>query len=94
MTTQLPVVSHPHATGIPDGCVSLADIEYLLDTGRIDHVTLAGVPMVSLDGIRDYVRRHSVADYSGVRIVDSGSVMQSQRRTGCNNRNLDKKGGQ
>ncbi len=78
MTTQLPVVSRPHATGIPDGCVSLADIEYLLDTGRIDHVTLAGVPMVSLDGIRDYVRRHSVADYFGRTIVDSGS--------GCNPR--------
>ena len=65
MTTQLPVVSHPHATGIPDGCVSLADIEYLLDTGRIDHVTLAGVPMVSLDGIRDYLRRHDHLDGTG-----------------------------
>lgn len=62
MTTQLSVASRPHGPGIPDGCVSLADIEYLLDTGRIDHVTLAGVPMVSLDGIRDYLRRH---DYFG-----------------------------
>lgn len=43
----------------PDGCIALAEIEYLLDTGRIDYVVLAGTPMVSLEGIRDYLRRHA-----------------------------------
>ncbi len=66
MTTRLSVVSRPYATGISDGCVSPADIEYLLGTGRIDHVRLAGVPMVSLlDGIRDYLRRHTYSDGAG-----------------------------
>ena len=43
----------------PDGCIALAELEYLLDTGRIDHIVLAGTPMVSLEGIRDYLRRHA-----------------------------------
>ncbi len=45
--------------GCPDGCIALAELEYLLDTGRIDHIVLAGTPMVSLEGIRDYLRRHA-----------------------------------
>lgn len=49
-------------TDVPDGCIALVEIEYLLDTGRIDHVTLAGVPMVSLDGIRDYLARQTYSD--------------------------------
>ena len=65
MTAQLSAVSLPVAAVIPDGCVSLADIEYLLDSGRIDHVTLTGAPMVSLDGIRDYLRRHDHLDGTG-----------------------------
>lgn len=70
MTAQRPTASRPVVTGIPDGCVSLADIEYLLDTGLIDHVTLAGVPMVSLDGIRDYLRRHDHRDDTGAARLD------------------------
>lgn len=50
---------------MPDGCITLAEIEYLLDSGGIEHVILAGVPLVSLDGIRDYLQRHTYFDQTG-----------------------------
>lgn len=50
---------------MPDGCIAIADIEYLLDSGGIEHVILAGVPLVSLDGIRDYLQRHTYFDETG-----------------------------
>ena len=45
--------------GVPDGYVSITEIEYLLETRGIDHVVLAGIPMVSLDGLRSYAERHA-----------------------------------
>lgn len=56
MTNQL---AHRPLMGPPDEYVSIPEIEYLLAVGGIDHVVLAGIPLVSLDGLRDYVRRHS-----------------------------------
>lgn len=81
MTTQLPAVSRPAAAPIPDGFISLADIEYLLDTGRIDHVMLAGVPMVSLDGIRDYVRRHACIGDIGICDADEPKLFPDLHET-------------
>lgn len=39
--------------------IAMAEIDYLMETGRIDHITLAGIPMISLDGIRAYLTRHA-----------------------------------
>lgn len=56
--TQQTISNQPLAM-VPDDCIAVAEIEYLLDTGRIDYIEIAGTPMVSLDGIRDYLRRHA-----------------------------------
>ena len=45
-----------------NGCLSIAEIHYLIETGRIDHVILAGTAMVSLDGLRAYLERHADHD--------------------------------
>ena len=42
-----------------DGCVSIAEIEYLLATGGVDRIMLAGTALVSVDGLRGYLTRHS-----------------------------------
>ncbi len=47
-----------------DGCVSIAEIEYLISSGGIDHVTLAGTQLVSVDGLRGYLSRHSSHEVS------------------------------
>lgn len=49
---------------VPDGCIALAELEYLLNTGRIDYVVLAGTPVVSVEGIRDYLQRHAGPEHS------------------------------
>ena len=47
-----------------DGCVSIAEIEYLIAIGGIDHVMLAGTQLVSVDGLRGYLSRHSSHEVS------------------------------
>lgn len=49
---------NPHQASPLGGCITLAEIEYLVDTGRVEYVILAGTPLVSIDGLRDYLRRH------------------------------------
>lgn len=46
------------ASAPPYGWIAIEEIEYLLAVGRIPHIMLGGVAMVSLDGLRDYLRRH------------------------------------
>lgn len=43
---------------VHDDAITITEIEYLIDTRRIDHIILAGVPMISLDGLRAYLHRH------------------------------------
>lgn len=45
--------------GLPIDAISLPEIEYLLAVNGIGHVTLAGCCLISLEGIRGYLRRHS-----------------------------------
>lgn len=52
---------NPHQASpqdLPGGYITLAEIEYLVDTGRVAFIMLAGTPLVSVDGLRDYLRRH------------------------------------
>ena len=45
------------STSDADDCLSIAEINYLLQTRQIDHVILADT-MVSLDGLRADLERH------------------------------------
>lgn len=68
MTQQTMTRPAAAAWGIPADCIALAEIQYLLDTERIDHIVLAGTLMVSFDGIRDYLRRHAWTPETATRI--------------------------
>ena len=63
---------------VADGCVSIAEIEYLLGTGGIDHVMFAGTALVSVDGLRGYLSRHSSQEASTVGRSASGGVRDDE----------------
>ena len=46
------------STSDADDCLSIAQINYLLQTRQIDDVILADTTMISLDGLRAHLERH------------------------------------
>ena len=82
MTTQTVDRCQMCRTEAANGCLSIAEINYLIETGRIDHVILAGTAMVSLDGLRAYLERHADHDQDtqGLLTVGQNEAVRTNAR--------------
>lgn len=63
-------VDQPCRPAIADDCVSIAEINYLIQTRQIDYIILAGNTMVSLAGLCAYLERHADNDPDEQPLLD------------------------